>query len=222
MPSAFTTVRVVCVVVGLFGGLAAGREPQDRARQSATGSSPDGSEETLSMSKGVVCASDSIKGYENYQELPGAALTREEKLHVYYRPLGYQTSYNDGFYEAHFIQDAEIRRRGEKTVLRQKKKLLEYHPRGRERPALIYLRNAISLKELPPGDYDLNIILYDEIAKGAPATQIVPFKIIPAQDPRQAAEDDAASSRTAPKKARRPSPRSQSGLQTDRSRDGKL
>jgi hypothetical protein len=202
MPSSFVTARVACVVVALSAGLAAGREPQDTPQQSRSDGSRAAPEETLSMSKAVVCASDSIKGYENYQELPGAALTSDEKLHVYYRPLGYQTSYTDGFYEAHFTQDAEIHRRGEKAVLRQKKRLLEYHPKVRQPPAQVFLRNEISLKDLPPGDYDLNIILYDEIAKGSPATQLVQFKVIPAQDPRQQAQDGAAPSRTPPRARR--------------------
>ena len=30
----------------------------------------------------------------------------------------------------------------------------------------IYLSNTIALKDLPPGEYDLEIILHDEIGKG--------------------------------------------------------
>ena len=46
--------------------------------------------------------------------------------------------------------------------------------------ALIFLRNTISLKGLKPGDYELIIILHDEIAKGPPATQAVKFRVIAA------------------------------------------
>src|SRR5262249_30889107 len=126
--------------------------------------------EPLRMSEAVVCRD--IEGYENYEVLPDAAQTSDEKLLVYYRPLGYKTAFVEGSSQAHLTQDAETRRRGEKAVLRKKKKLLEYHPKSPQPPALIFLRNTISLKDLKPGDYDLTIILHDEIAKGPPATQV--------------------------------------------------
>jgi hypothetical protein len=137
----------------------------------------------LRMSPGIVCKS--IDGYENYERLPGAAQTSDEKLLVYVRPLGFETELVDGEYQAHLVPDIQIRKRGEKAILRQKKKAFEYKPRSRERPRLIYLKNVISLKDLPPGEYDLNIILHDEVAKGPPATQVVRFRIIPAADPRK-------------------------------------
>ncbi len=138
------------------------------------------------MSRGVVCSS--IDGYEDYEVLPDAAQTSDEKLLVYYRPLGYKSVLVDGLYQAHFTQDAQIRKHGEKAVLRQKLKLLEYKPKNASPPDYIYLRNTISLKGLPPGDYDLTIILRDEVAKCPAATQVVKFRVIPAQDPRKAGD----------------------------------
>jgi hypothetical protein len=156
-----------------------GNDPPDDSR-----SSP---HDTLRMSQAVVCRS--IDGFENYEPLPDAAQTSDEKLLVYYRPFGYQTAFVKGSYQAHFTQDAEIRRRGEKAIVRHKKKLLEYTAKSPQPPELIYLRNTISLKELKPGDYDLTIILHDEIAKGPPATQVVKFRVIPAQDPRKKGQE---------------------------------
>jgi hypothetical protein len=135
------------------------------------------------MTRGVVCRS--IDGYEDYDPLPGAAQTSDEKLLVYVRPLGYQTELVNGEYQAYLFPDFEIRKRGQKAILRQKKKAFEYKPRAQQPPGRIYLKNVISLKELPPGDYNLTIILHDEIAKGPPATQVVKFRIIPPADPRQ-------------------------------------
>jgi len=135
------------------------------------------------MSPGVVCRS--IEGYEDYKRLPGAAQTSDEKLLVYLRPFGYKTELVDGEHQAHLVPDFEIRKRGEKPILRQKKKLFEYKPRGPQPPRLIYLKTVVSLKGLPPGDYDLTIILHDEIAKGPAATQVVKFRIIPAADPHK-------------------------------------
>ena len=81
------------------------------------------------MTPAVACRS--IDGYEQYEILPGAALTAEEKLLVYYRPLDYKTVQKDDFFKAHLTQDGQVRRRGEKTVLLRKKSLLDYEPKSR-------------------------------------------------------------------------------------------
>src|SRR5436309_5033416 len=76
--------------------------------------------ETLRMTEGIVCRS--IEGYEDYEPMPEAAMTSDEKLLVYYRPFGYQTAFVKGTYQAHLTQDFQIRKRGQKTVLFQKLK----------------------------------------------------------------------------------------------------
>jgi hypothetical protein len=169
------------------------RNDSDQGKDDDKSASSDQPESSLRMSPGVVCRS--IDGYEAYEPLPGAELTSDEKLLVYYRPSGYKVDQVGRLYEAHFTQDAQIRKRGEKAVLRQKKKLLDYNPKKAFPPQNISLRNTISLKGLPPGDYDLTIILRDEIAKSPPATQVVKFRVIPAQDPRKAADTSRASDR---------------------------
>jgi hypothetical protein len=152
---------------------------------------------SLRMSEAVVCRS--IEGYEDYEPLPDAALTSDEKLLVYYRPFGYKSTFVKDSYQAHFTQDFQIRRRGGKAVLFQKLKMLDYTAKSPRPPERIYFRNTISLKGLKPGDYDLVIILHDEIDKGAAATQVVKFRVIPAADPRKKAagspSEDPASPR---------------------------
>ncbi len=133
------------------------------------------------MEPGIVCKS--IDGYEDYEPLPGAAQTSDEKLLVYVRPFGFQAEKNETGFQSHLTVDGEIRKRGGKAVLRQKKKLLEYKPQAPSPPQFIYMKCSISLKGLAPGEYDLVIILHDEIAKSAAATQIVKFKVIPAANP---------------------------------------
>jgi hypothetical protein len=162
------------------GGLATDSADQDSPEKPAKSSTG------LRMTPGIVCRS--IDGYENYEPLPGAAQTSEEKLLVYLRPLGFKTEMKDGQYQAHLVPDFEIHKRGEKRVLRRKAKAFEYKPKGPQPPRLIYLKNVVSLKELPPGEYDLIIILHDEIAGDPPATQVVPFRIIPPADPARKVE----------------------------------
>jgi hypothetical protein len=161
-------------------GKSARKKPDRESSPGTTSERIDG----LSMEPGIVCKS--IDGYEDYEPLPNAAQTSDEKLLVYIRPLGFQTEKVEKGYQSHLTLDGEVRKRGQKTILRQKKNLLDYKPVFASPTRFIYLKQSVSLKGLAPGDYDLRIILHDEIAKGAPASQVVKFKIIPAADPRKA------------------------------------
>jgi hypothetical protein len=134
----------------------------------------------LRMTPGIVCSA--IDGYEDYKVLPKASQTSDEKLLVYFRPLGYETEMVDGAYQAHLVPDFQIRKRGQKEVLLFKQKMYEYKPRGDRPPRYLYMKNAISLKGLSPGEYDLTLILHDEVAKGPPAKQVVRFRVIPADE----------------------------------------
>lgn len=147
---------------------------------------------SLRMTAGVVCRS--IAGYEDYEPLPEAAQTAEEKLLIYFRPSGHRIERVDDLYQAHLVPDFQIRKRGEKAVLRQKLKYFEYEPKAAEPPRYIYMKNVIALKGLSPGEYELTIILHDEIAKGPPATQVVKFRIIPPVDLEKAAKETAGKS----------------------------
>jgi hypothetical protein len=162
--------------------------PAGKGKKSST-AKPAESQTSLRMTPGIICRS--IDGYEDYEPLPGAAQTSEEKLLVYFRPLGYQTERVDGFYQAHLVPDIQIRKRGAKAIVRQKLRVFDYKPRSAQPPQLLYMKGIISLKELPPGEYDLVVILHDEIAKGPPATQVVKFRIIPAIDPRKKERSEA-------------------------------
>ena len=104
------------------------------------------------MSRAVIC--ESIDGYEQYKPLAGAAQTSEEKLLVYYRPLRYKIEFVDGYYHAHVTQDNEIRRRGAKKIVRQKRKVVDYEPKSKTGLGQLYIRTMISLKGLEPGDYE--------------------------------------------------------------------
>jgi len=130
----------------------------------------------LRMSPAVVCRS--IDGYEQYEKLRGAALTAEEKLLVYYRPLDYKMVQKDAVFTAHLTQDGQIRRTGEKTVLLRKQSLLNYEPKSPNPLGPIYLRNSFSLKGLAPGEYEYDIILRDEYEPGPPAIQSLKFRVI--------------------------------------------
>jgi hypothetical protein len=130
----------------------------------------------LRMSPAVACRS--IDGYERFEILPARTLTAEEKLLVYYRPLNYKTVQRDNRFTAHLTQDGQVRRKGEKMVLLRKKSLLDYEPKSANPLGPIYLRNSFSLKGLPPGEYEYDIILRDENEPGPPAIQALKFRIV--------------------------------------------
>jgi len=155
--------------------------PELGAQETPAGKQNDRSEPTaksirLRMSQAVVCRA--IDGYEQYERLPGATLTAEEKLLVYYRPLEYKTVQKDDGFTAHLTQDGQIRRKGEKTVLLRKKSLLDYEPKSPNPLGPIFLRNSFSLKGLAPGEYEYDIILRDENEPGPAAVQSVKFRIV--------------------------------------------
>ena len=136
----------------------------------------------LEMSKAVVCKR--VVAYEEFVPLPNASLTSEDKLLLYYRPLHFKVSpvekpkpgHN---YRAKFSQDGRVRRKGEKTVLLKKDRILEYDPTFETRSERLYLINTFSLKGLPPGEYEYDIVLHDELEKDSTATQTLAFTIIP-------------------------------------------
>jgi hypothetical protein len=145
------------------------------------------------MTPAVACTS--IAGYEDYERLPGAALTSDEKLLVYYRPLHYLVAREGATNHIHLVQDGQIRRRGEKKVLMSKKALLDYDWKSQDPPLTVYLRNTVALKGLKPGDYEYDILLTDRLASGAPmARQSLPFKVVPPglRDEEGAARPDPA------------------------------
>jgi hypothetical protein len=156
----------------------------------------------LRMSPAIACRS--IEGFEKYDPLKVVELTGDEKLLIYYRPEGFRTSRREDEYVVHFTQGGRIRRKGEKFVLRAKAKLLDVESAFPGYPECLYLRNTVSLKGLPPGDYEFDIILHDENSPGSIAFQTIGFRVIP---PRPVVQPPVASAAGAyfsmPRRARR-------------------
>ncbi|MEO6810784.1 MAG: hypothetical protein ABI353_16840 [Isosphaeraceae bacterium] len=159
------------VVLALVLACLAAKGPDDRARVAKPS-------EGLAMTRALAC--ESIKGYQDYVPRPEAALTKDEKLLVYYEPLNYAIEQDKtGMYRAHFSQDARIRKRGAKIVLWKKDNLLDYEVKGNGPPRKLCLMNTIALKALSPGEYDLDIVLHDRLGDGPPVTQTLKITIKP-------------------------------------------
>ena len=166
----------ILATVAASSSTAAGPDDDDPPREPPSRTGPP----RLVMTRAVPCIS--VLGYEDYVERTDSTLTVDEKLVIYYRPEHFATERVDDEYRAHLIQDARIRRHGDKKFLQSKDKIVDYLARGRKPPANLYLTNSISLSDLRPGDYDLDIILHDAISKGPPARQTLQFTIIPEPD----------------------------------------
>jgi hypothetical protein len=154
------------------------------------GGDDDGS---FGMAAPVACKE--IRGFEDYTVLPRAELTSEDKLLVYVRPRHYKWAKVGAKFEAHLTQDGRIRRRGEKQVLWSKKKVLDYSVKTDTPPQTIFLRNTVALKPLKPGEYELDLILHDEIGQSVPAVRSLAFTIVPVSSPSSDSGGKGESSR---------------------------
>jgi len=133
---------------------------------------------SLSMTPAVACLSIDSDG--NYIPLPGAALSNEEKLVIYYRPLNYQIEHDGTNYSIHLVQDGLLRAQGKKKVLQTKTKMIDEDWKGRQLLSFVYMRSLVALKGMPPGEYEFEIILRDLLAPGEPtARQTLSFRIVP-------------------------------------------
>jgi hypothetical protein len=186
----------ILVSMSLASSGASARPAEDPARRKGSGDPPKAEQPSLDMSKAVVCKK--VEGFEKYVELPDASLTSEDKLNVYFRPLNYRVDPVDNprpgrRFQARFVEDCRIRRKGEKVVLQKKDKLLEHDATFESPDYQIYLLNNISLKGLTPGDYELDVILHDVLESGATSTQSVAFTVVstPKVDPAPKAEGTA-------------------------------
>lgn len=144
----------------------------------------DASSARVKMTPAVVC--ETITGYKDYVELEEPSRARDEKLLLYYEPTEYAYKKVGNVYQAHLTQDVKLRKHGDKKVIWQKNDILKYEPKSKSPPGFIYLSNTIALKPYEPGEYDLEIILHDQIGKGPVATQVVRFTIKPAPAPAPA------------------------------------
>ncbi len=132
----------------------------------------------LPVTAPVACRS--IEGFDDYEPLPEAALTADEKLLVYYHPLNYRVIANGDSHHIHLTQAGQIRRRGQKAVLLRKENLLDYEVKLDRPPNPIYLKNIVSLKGLKPGEYDYDVLLRDKHGSTEIAKQTLQFRVVEA------------------------------------------
>jgi hypothetical protein len=136
----------------------------------------------LRMSEPVVVAK--IRAFAEFEAVPDATLTPDDKLMVYYEPTGYTIERTKDGFRAVLAQDGRLRKKGRKDAIWQKAPMFEYPAKSATPPYQLYMRTDMSIKALPPGDYELDLTVHDRLAKGMHATRTVEFKVVPTKEKR--------------------------------------
>ena len=140
---------------------------------------------TLHLSAPIACRK--ISGFEDYVVLDPPELTKDEKLLVYCKPSGHTYVEKDGKFQAHLVQDLAVRRKGKKKPLWTRKKAIDFQTDSDYPPLKLYLGSTVSLKGLEPGEYEVDLIVTDELLEEPPVTATLEFKVIasrPVPSPR--------------------------------------
>ncbi len=132
--------------------------------------------EPLGMSQPVACVK--IHGFANFEALPDSKLTPDDKLMIYYEPNGHTIERTKTGFRALLSEDGRLRKKGSKDAIWKKEKMFVYEAANTFPPYQIYLKTDVSLKGLPPGDYEIDLTLHDDLAKpDATITKSVGFTI---------------------------------------------
>ena len=137
------------------------------------------SDDRLESTEPVVCAK--VVGFRDYEVLDPPELTADEKLTVYYEPTGFTVRRDPKTleYSAHISEDALVRKKGSTKAIFDLKKMVEYEPRTKEPIGTTYISSVVSLKGLNPGEYELDLILRDELdLDKKPIEQTIGFTVI--------------------------------------------
>lgn len=154
-------VRNAAVLASAFAFVSKADDPTDERR--------------FAVSTPVVCRQ--INGYEDYEALAVAELSPDDKLLLYFRPLHYKSRRVGDHFEAHFTQDAKVRRVGQKAPVWSKTNLMDFTAKHESLPEYVFLRNAISLKGYKPGAYELEMTVHDRVGMGSPVIKTVAFRV---------------------------------------------
>jgi hypothetical protein len=131
----------------------------------------------LSLTTAIAC--ETIEGYGRYSPLAAPAVCRDQKLLIYYEPVGYAIGREGQKYHIHLSQDTRIRRRGETTVLFHGKDIVDYDVTTPGPPHPVYIQYWTGVDRLKPGGYELDIILRDRIGAERVASQTLFFQVLP-------------------------------------------
>jgi|GEM_PF-3993659 len=152
------------------------------------------------VSEPIVCKS--VEGLKKYVRRDPPELTTYDKLVVYVEPAGFETRMVEGKRKAQFLQNGKVRAAGSKKFIFERAELTKFEPEVFGPGAAFYLAASVGFKNVPPGEYVLELETIDQAAEpDRKVTQIVPFRIVKGTE-EAPDEDRPKSERPAPKKGR--------------------
>jgi hypothetical protein len=128
----------------------------------------------LGVQEFVLCTK--IRNYASFYSLPENKVKRGTNLLLYYEPINWFTSVQQGRYEFYLTQDVKLESAtGE--VLFDREKLLSMHYNTGKPILDIYMTNDFNLGSLPAGKYRYIIVLHDMIS-GQEFRKGIDFEIV--------------------------------------------
>ena len=136
--------------------------------------------EKLLVSKPIACTR--IDGYRTYTPLERAALTKDEKLLVYLEvanpTIHASQEEEQEKVNLHLTQEIRVRKSGERKPLWIKHGLQGLEVQGKSELGPVYLDVVVGIKGLRPGQYDLDIIVHDRLARARSTLVTLPFEVL--------------------------------------------
>lgn len=117
-----------------------------------------------------------IDGYGQFEPAAGTKVQAGTKLQFYYEPQNLFTKRADGAYQKWFTQDMIVRDASGKELLR-KEAALDFNYKTRTAVLDVYGTNSLSLGELPPGKYEFEAVIHDQLSK-QDARYVFKFEIV--------------------------------------------
>lgn len=143
--------------------------------------SADQEPEAFRVSEPVVCKT--VEGLGKFVRRDPPELTTFDKLVVYVEPAGFETRMVEGKRKAQFVQNGKLRAAGSKKVIFERAELTKFEPEVFGPGAAFYLAASVGFKNVPPGEYVLELETIDLAAEpDRKVTQLVPFRIVKGED----------------------------------------
>ena len=77
-----------------------------------------------------------------------------------------------------------IHRKNSKRILWGKKNIIDYDMKADYPPRNLYLGSIVGLKELPVGEYTVEILVHDRLKKNETRTATLDFRVVKAVAPK--------------------------------------
>ncbi len=126
----------------------------------------------------ILC--ETIRRFRDFDKREEPLFVVGEKLQIYIEPFNYfiVRDQETKRYRAHLTIDLKLRIKGQESVYRSLNRVVDYETTTENPPTPLYLGAGVVLEGLRPGDFEVELILRDEIAPEKPtASRKIPITI---------------------------------------------